>query len=453
MTEIIGVRFKSGGKTYYFDPQGLQVPPNAGVIVDTSRGVEYGLCVQENTMVEDSAVVQPLRCVLRLATTDDEYTVAQNKLKEEQAFEVCQEKILQHKLDMKLVEVEVSFEGNKILFSFTSDGRVDFRGLVKDLAGIFRARIELRQIGVRDEAKLLGGLGICGRPFCCSSFLDDFQPVSIKMAKTQSLSLNPTKISGTCGRLMCCLKYEQDAYEDLIKRAPKQESFVETPDGVGTVTWVNLLREKSTVRLENQEERQTYHNSELRIVRNGKGKRPENYEAPPLSELAKLRKVTPSPEEEAQAFASTIGKTLSTLSMLDEMPAAASKKEQPRRQRTNNKAKATEVKTQEPKAQPAKKEETIKATSKNTQKQKTQKQQPKQNNKAKATQTQPTQNQATQQAKQKQQPKATQTAAPDQGQTATADQGATPAKKKTNRRRYYRGNKSKNSGGSAPAGS
>ena len=243
MTEIISVRFKSGGKEYYFDPKGTQVRAGQGVIIETSRGIEYGECTKGNTMVEDESVVPPLRPLVRIATEKDLDTVARNREKEKKAFQICQEKIAAHGLDMKLVEVEYNFEGNKILFFFTSEGRVDFRALVKDLAGVFHTRIELRQIGVRDEAKMLGGLGICGRPFCCASFLDDFQPVSIKMAKTQSLSLNPTKISGTCGRLMCCLKYEQDAYEDAVKRMPKNESFVETPEGVGTVSQVNLLRE------------------------------------------------------------------------------------------------------------------------------------------------------------------------------------------------------------------
>ena len=235
MTEIISVRFKPGGKQYYFDPQGQTVQAGQGVILETARGLEYGECTHGNHMVEDTAVVQPLRTVVRVATEKDIETVKQNREKEEKSFKVCQEKIAEHGLDMKLVDVEYSFEGNKVLFFFTSEGRVDFRALVKDLAATLHARIELRQIGVRDEAKMLGGLGICGKPFCCSQFLNEFQPVSIKMAKTQSLSLNPTKISGTCGRLMCCLKYEQDAYEDAVKRCPKQDSFVETPDGVGTV--------------------------------------------------------------------------------------------------------------------------------------------------------------------------------------------------------------------------
>ena len=306
MAEIIGVRFKSGGKQYYFDPQGLTVEEGAGVIVDTSRGVEYGWCAQSNTQVPDDQVVQPLRPVLRLATAEDDRTLEKNKEKEKKAFQICQEKIAEHGLDMKLVEAEYSFEGNKALFFFTSDGRVDFRALVKDLAGTIHARIELRQIGVRDEAKMLGGLGICGRPLCCAQFLDEFQPVSIKMAKTQNLSLNPTKISGTCGRLMCCLKYEQEAYEDLVRRAPKQETFVETPDAAGTVSGVNLLRQTCQVRLESDPDSpKCYHNCELCVVRSGKGKRPEGYVQPPLSELAKLRRQeetdAPTPEDSLSA--------------------------------------------------------------------------------------------------------------------------------------------------------
>ena len=298
MTEIISVRFKTGGKQYYFDPQGQSVKAGEGVILETSRGLEYGECIKGNHMVDDEAVVQPLRVMVRVATDKDKEIVAQNREKEKSAFKICQKKIAEHSLDMKLVDAEYSFEGNKVLFFFTSEGRVDFRALVKDLAATLHARIELRQIGVRDEAKMLGGLGICGKPFCCSQFLDEFQPVSIKMAKTQNLSLNPAKISGTCGRLMCCLKYEQNAYEDAVKRCPKQESFVETPDGVGTVTNVNLLREQVKVSLEDSNDPpKCYSACEICVVRSGKGKRPEGYVAPPLEELAKLRKVTP--EEEA----------------------------------------------------------------------------------------------------------------------------------------------------------
>ena len=291
MVEIISIRFKSGGKEYYFNPNGIQFQVGDGVIVETARGTEYAQCVRSNNMVDEIDLTAPLRPVVRKATQEDARLMERNKDREKHAFSVCQAKILEHGLDMKLVSAEYSFDGSKILFFFTSDGRVDFRALVKDLAGALHTRIELRQIGVRDEAKLLGGLGICGRPFCCAQFLDEFQPVSIKMAKTQNLSLNPTKISGTCGRLMCCLKYEQDAYEDLVKRAPKQESFVETPDGAGTVCGVNLLRQTAQVRLESDPESpRTYHNCELCVVRSGKGRRPEGYVEPPLEELAKLRR-------------------------------------------------------------------------------------------------------------------------------------------------------------------
>lgn len=324
MTEIIGIRFKNGGKQYYFDPQGLEVQVGQGVIIETSRGIEYAECSQANTQVEDDTVIQPLRPVVRLATERDLETVVRNQEKERKAFQICQEKIADHGLDMKLVEVEYNFEGNKILFFFTSEGRVDFRALVKDLASIFHTRIELRQIGVRDEAKMLGGLGICGKPFCCATFLEEFQPVSIKMAKTQNLSLNPTKISGTCGRLMCCLKYEQDAYEDAVRRMPKSESFVETPDGVGSVSHVNLLRETVKVRLEDQPENpQCYHNCEICVVRNGKGKRPEGYVPPSAAELAKLRKVTPPPQTEEERLSSNLGTALNTLGVTASPPERA----------------------------------------------------------------------------------------------------------------------------------
>ncbi len=290
MTEIISVRFRPGGKQYYFDPAGLTVAEGQHVIVETGKGLEYGACVRHNSMVEDESVVQPLRPVVRLATEKDERQVRENRGKEKDALRTCQQLVERHGLDMKLVQVEYSFDGSKIIFFFTSDGRVDFRALVKDLASIFRARIELRQIGVRDEARMLGGFGICGKPFCCAQFLDEFQPVSIKMAKTQNLSLNPTKISGTCGRLMCCLKYEQEAYEDAVKRCPKQESFVECPDGAGTVSSVNLLKEQVKVRLEDSTEQpKCYLTDEIRVVRSGKGRRPEGYTAPPKAELEQLR--------------------------------------------------------------------------------------------------------------------------------------------------------------------
>ena len=294
MTEVISVRFRNGCKEYYFDPRGLTVPANTDVIVETAQGTEFALCAVGNHLVEDDTVVNPLRGVLRIATDNDRHTAAYNRGREKEAFEVCKKKIQQHKLEMKLVRVECSFDGSKILFFFTADGRVDFRELVKDLAGVFRARIELRQIGVRDEAKMIGGLGICGRPFCCAQFMDEFLPVSIKMAKTQSLSLNPTKISGTCGRLMCCLKYEQDAYEDAIKRMPKNDSFVLTPDGTGNVSEVNVLKETVNVKLDDRlEGPRCYHNCEVCVLRSGKGsregivipdKRPERYVEPLVEE-------------------------------------------------------------------------------------------------------------------------------------------------------------------------
>ena len=295
MTEVISVRFRNGCKEYYFDPKGLEIQAGQNVIVETAQGPEFAQCARGNHQVEDDQVVKPLRGVVRIATDNDCHTAAYNRGREKEAFDICRRKIQQHKLEMKLVRVECSFDGSKILFFFTADGRVDFRDLVKDLAGVFRARIELRQIGVRDEAKMIGGLGICGRPFCCAQFMDEFLPVSIKMAKTQSLSLNPTKISGTCGRLMCCLKYEQDAYEDAVKRMPKNDSFVLTPDGTGNVSDINLLKETVNVRLDDRPESpRCYHNCEVCVLRNGKGsrdgivvpdQRPERYIEPLEEEL------------------------------------------------------------------------------------------------------------------------------------------------------------------------
>ena len=241
MVKVIGVRFRTAGKIYYFDPLNFQVKRGDHVIVETARGVEYGTVVGSPREVEDDKVVQPLKPVLRVATERDDEQEAGNKAKEKEAFKICQEKIRKHGLEMKLIDAEYTFDNNKVLFYFTADGRVDFRELVKDLAGVFKTRIELRQIGVRDESKMIGGLGICGQPFCCSRFLKDFQPVSIKMAKEQGLSLNPTKISGACGRLMCCLSYEENAYEYLNSIMPMVGSTVRTPDGLGTVLEVNPI--------------------------------------------------------------------------------------------------------------------------------------------------------------------------------------------------------------------
>lgn len=250
MAEVIGVRFKEVGKIYYFDPDGTQLNENDKVIVETARGIECGVVATPNKAVAEKDIVFPLKKLIRKATEKDIKQVEINKGKEKNAFITCEKKIADHKLDMKLVDVEYTFDNSKILFYFTSDGRVDFRELVKDLASVFRTRIELRQIGVRDEAKMLGGLGICGRPFCCSSYLGEFQPVSIKMAKEQGLSLSPVKISGTCGRLMCCLKHEQETYSWLLKTTPKVGAIVNTTEGKGTVIEVNLITGTLKVRMD-----------------------------------------------------------------------------------------------------------------------------------------------------------------------------------------------------------
>ena len=250
MAIIVGVRFKEVGKIYYFDPNGIELKEHDLVIVETARGTECGEVVFASREIDEEDLTSPLKHVLRKANNHDRKVLEENKEKEKAAFEVGLKKIKEHKLDMKLVTVEYTFDRSKILFYFTAEGRVDFRELVKDLAAVFRTRIELRQIGVRDESKIVGGLGVCGRPFCCKTFLGDFQPVSVKMAKEQSLSLSPTKISGTCGRLMCCLKYEQEAYEHLLRVTPKNNAVVETPEGRGTVVDFNLLTGMLKVRLD-----------------------------------------------------------------------------------------------------------------------------------------------------------------------------------------------------------
>lgn len=268
MTKIIGVRFKPVGKMYYFDPMEFEIKRGDNVIVETSRGMEYGEVILGIREVEDSSVTKPLKGVLRLATDEDTLQYNENKEKEKEAYSICVEKIAKHNLEMKLIEVEYAFDRNKILFYFTADGRVDFRELVKDLAAVFRTRIELRQIGVRDESKTRGSIGICGRNLCCSQFLEEFMPVSIKMAKEQGLSLNPSKISGVCGRLMCCLKYEQDTYEELIAESPKAGARVMTPDGEGTVMNVALLRGKVRVRMGGEDDmsHKDYDVSEVKII-------------------------------------------------------------------------------------------------------------------------------------------------------------------------------------------
>ena len=250
MKEIIGVRFRESGKVYSFDPGNFNPSAGEHVVVETSRGIELGVTADPRHAIDEKDIISPLRRVLRIATQADIKTAEDLRSREIKAVELCQEKIEAHQLEMKVINAECSFDGSKIVFYFTADGRIDFRNLVKDLAAVFRTRIELRQIGVRDEAKMLGGLGICGRPFCCASFLDDFQPVSIKMAKEQNLSLNQAKISGTCGRLMCCLKYEQEAYEDLIRTTPKVGTEVDTPAGPGTVSDVSLISGKLRIKYE-----------------------------------------------------------------------------------------------------------------------------------------------------------------------------------------------------------
>ena len=293
MTKVIGVRFRTAGKIYYFDPVKFQVGRGDHVIVETARGIEYGTVVGDPKEEPEDKVVQPLKAVLRVATPKDDEQEAGNKLKEKEAFKICMEKIRKHNLQMKLIDAEYTFDNNKVLFYFTADGRIDFRELVKDLASVFKTRIELRQIGVRDETKILGGIGICGRPLCCHTHLSEFAPVSIKMAKEQNLSLNPTKISGVCGRLMCCLKNEEETYEELNRRLPNVGDFVTTDDGhKGEVHSVNVLRQlvKVIVNVDDEKEIQEYRVDQLRFKRrHGKNRKMDVNEAE-LKELEKLEK-------------------------------------------------------------------------------------------------------------------------------------------------------------------
>ena len=324
-TQVVDIQFRPGQKIYYFDPAGIPCKAGDHVIIDTARGPEYGTCTGGVHTISAREVVAPLRPVLRIATAHDEKVAAENQAREKKAYEICLQKIAEHKLDMQLVSAECAFDGSKLLFFFTADERVDFRELVKNLASVFHTRIELRQIGVRDKAKMVGGLGICGRPFCCASFLDDFQPVSIKMAKTQNLSLNPTKISGTCGRLMCCLKYEQDAYEDLLRTSPKAESFVDTPEGRGTVVEVDLLRQRVKVRMEEQPETITYFaNSEIAILRSGKAKKNDPPIPPDLAPISGSgKRVRKEAQEEAPITLDPIRFRYSTETVVEEAPAPA----------------------------------------------------------------------------------------------------------------------------------
>lgn len=296
MITVIGVRFRSGGKVYYFGPGQMEIKSGDHVIVETARGVEYGYVVLGNRQVEDSKVIQPLKSVIRMATAEDRAKEESNRRKEKDAFGICQEKIRKHGLEMKLIDVEYTFDNNKVLFYFTADGRIDFRELVKDLASVFKTRIELRQIGVRDETKILGGIGICGRTLCCHSHLSEFVPVSIKMAKEQNLSLNPTKISGVCGRLMCCLKHEEETYEYLNRKLPNVGDFVTADDGLkGVVHSVNVLRQlvKVIVEVEDEKEIHEYKVEQLRFKRRHKKDKNDNMsdeERRELKELEKLEK-------------------------------------------------------------------------------------------------------------------------------------------------------------------
>ena len=323
---VVDVQFRPGQKVYFFDPGNLTLVQGDHVIIDTARGAEFGICASGIHAITEKEVVAPLRKVLRKTTPQDEKIVADNRAKEKRAEQACMQKIHAHNLDMQLVSAECAFDGSKILFYFTADERVDFRELVKDLASIFHTRIELRQIGVRDKAKMVGGLGICGRPFCCASFLDDFQPVSIKMAKSQNLSLNPTKISGTCGRLMCCLKYEQDTYEALIRTSPKIESFVDTPDGRGTVIEADILRQRVKVRMENNPDTvNTYENEEVAILRSGKAKKndaPIPADLAPISGSGAPRRKKEAPQEDTMVL-EPIRFRYSTESVVDEAPKSA----------------------------------------------------------------------------------------------------------------------------------
>ena len=376
--EVVDIQFRPGQKIYFFDPDGVKFEAGDHVIIDTARGDEFGICAAGNHRIPVKDVVAPLRKVLRKASAQDEKTIAENRAKEKKAYEVCLRKIEDHKLDMQLVSAEYAFDGSKILFYFTADERVDFRDLVKNLASVFHTRIELRQIGVRDKAKMVGGLGICGRPFCCASFLDDFQPVSIKMAKTQNLSLNPTKISGTCGRLMCCLKYEQDAYEDLLRNSPKAESFVDTPEGRGTVVEVDLLRQRVKVRMEDAPETiNVFPNAEIAVLRNGKAKKNDPPIPADLAPISGKGKRVRKEETEELPTLDPIRFRYSTEAVVEE-PAEAPAQEQPqagteakpsrqrrRRKPHNEEPKAEEKKPAEkkesPKKEPEKKEPEKKA--------------------------------------------------------------------------------------------
>ena len=351
LVSVVDIQFRPGQKVYFFDPDGITLAQGDHVIIDTARGEEYGVCASGIHRIRQKDVVAPLRKVLRRASAQDERVVAEKRAREAKAQSVCIQKIQAHGLDMQLVSAECAFDGSKILFYFTADERVDFRELVKDLAGVFHTRIELRQIGVRDKAKMVGGLGICGRPFCCASFLDDFQPVSIKMAKSQNLSLNPTKISGTCGRLMCCLKYEQDTYEALIRTSPKIESFVDTPEGRGTVIEADILRQRVKVRMESSPDTvSTFANEEVAVLRSGRAKKND----PPIpADLAPISgngiRPKAAAKQEDDMVLEPIRFRYSTESLVEETPAEPEQEtaERPPKPRRNDRRRQRAPRTED----------------------------------------------------------------------------------------------------------
>ncbi len=461
MTDVVSVKFKGRGKTYFFDPNGVDCHEGQQVVVETSKGLELAECVQGPHTVTDERIVPPLRPIVRVATADDLRIAELCKQREKEAFGICEQKIAAHGLDMKLVDVECNFEGNKILFFFTSDGRVDFRELVKDLASVFRARIELRQIGVRDEAKMLGGLGICGRPFCCHAFLDDFEPVSTKMAKTQSLSLNPTKISGSCGRLMCCLRYEQEAYEELVKTVPKNGAFVQTPCGYGNVCQVNLLRQKVKVKLDGSDEPpKGFDADEVAAIPGG---RPKPGEPLPDILVVKPKAVEEEPEALKWELPAVIAEEIK-----EETVPAAEGGEQKKSSRSRNRNRNRGKKTSQPKAESAaqqqpKAEKAEKPASPAPQQPKTEGGEQKKSSRSRnrkrggkpkaAGESQQQPKQSGEQQSRPQQPKTQQSKNPQpKPQTAQSGEKAdTSAPKKNNYHRRYRGKpKNKASGGGAP---
>ena len=431
MTEVISVKFKNRGKSYFFSPGELKVSNGSKVIVETAKGLEIADCVSGNHAVEDTAVVQPLRPAVRIATAEDLRIAETNIQKEKEAFSVCEQQIAEHGLDMKLVDVEYAFDGSKITFFFTSDGRVDFRELVKDLAGIFRNRIELRQIGVRDEAKLLGGIGICGRPYCCSQFLDDFQPVSTKMAKVQSLSLNPTKISGSCGRLMCCLRYEEDAYENLMKTVPRQGAFVETKDGFGTAVQVNLLRQTVGVKLDadGDDSIHVYKANELCTVPGG---RPKDGSAPVSTFVYVPEEEIPEEKEDEWQVYEEPAPSEPAAAEVREAPEEDEKPEETGEKKNRGKSRSRNGKKQRNK-QSGNTDKPVSGQKQTEKKEPEKKSAPvKSEEKKKSPKPAP--------------------AAEASGDPA-ADAKKTEGKKKTYHRRFYKGNKnSKKGGGSAPSG-